>query len=148
MTTFETIAKHEHEYGSNSFLFVARKVAKSSDGSTEFIALTQGYLDTQGARRYKGNLTIPPRSGLTTFLADGAAAALRDPSTERETTFGNRNFLQVQRHTPNEDDEDQDVLEFTRGYHDAQGTKRYKTNFRLPLDAELVAFLEDALDDV
>lgn len=74
MTTFETIEKHETEFGNNDFIQVARKVAKSDDSSTEFIALTRGYLDAQGARRYKTNLTIPPDSDLIEFVQDSLAA--------------------------------------------------------------------------
>lgn len=70
MTTFETIEKHETEFGSNNFLEVARKVAKSEDSSTEFIALTRGYLDSQGSRRYKTNLTIPPEPEIIGFVRE------------------------------------------------------------------------------
>lgn len=70
MTTFETIEKHETEFGNNNFVQIARKVARSDESSTEFIALTRGYLDGQGARRYKTNLTLPPESDLLEFITD------------------------------------------------------------------------------
>ncbi len=70
MTTFETIEKHETEFGNNNFVQVARKIARNDDSSTEFIALTRGYLDSQGSRRYKTNLTLPPESELLEFVKD------------------------------------------------------------------------------
>ena len=69
MTTFETIEKHETEYGANNFVQIARKVAKDDNGSTEFIAITRGYLDGQGARRYKTNLTLPTDPDILSFVA-------------------------------------------------------------------------------
>lgn len=72
MTTFETIEKHETEFGNNNFVQVARKVAQNEDddSSTEFIALTRGYLDAQGSRRYKTNLTLPPEPELVGFVKE------------------------------------------------------------------------------
>lgn len=74
MTTFETIEKHETEFGNNDFLQVARKVAKSEESSTEFIAVTRGYLDSQGSRRYKTNLTIPPDPDLVEFVQEALSS--------------------------------------------------------------------------
>ncbi|PSG97392.1 hypothetical protein BRD56_05580 [Thermoplasmatales archaeon SW_10_69_26] len=72
MTTFETIEKHETEFGNNNFVQVARKIAKGEDddSSTEFISLTRGYLDAQGSRRYKTNLSLPPEPDLVGFVKD------------------------------------------------------------------------------
>jgi hypothetical protein len=72
MTTFETIEKHETEFGNNNFVQVARKIAKGEedDTSTEFISLTRGYLDAQGSRRYKTNLSLPPEPELLGFVKD------------------------------------------------------------------------------
>jgi hypothetical protein len=72
MTTFETIEKHETEFGNNNFVQVARKIAKGEDDdtSTEFISLTRGYLDAQGSRRYKTNLSLPPEPDLVGFVKD------------------------------------------------------------------------------
>lgn len=69
MTTFETLEKRETEFGNNDFLQVARKVARSEDSETEFVALTRGYLDSQGSRRYKTNLTMPPEPRVVDFTA-------------------------------------------------------------------------------
>jgi len=74
MTTFETIEKKETEFGQNNFIQVARKIAKGDDdSSTEFIALTRGYLDQQGSRRYKTNLTLPPEPDLVDFVEEALA---------------------------------------------------------------------------
>ncbi len=74
MTTFETIEKHETEFGNNDFLQVARKVAKGEESSTEFISVTRGYLDSQGSRRYKTNLSIPPDEELIEFVREALAS--------------------------------------------------------------------------
>jgi hypothetical protein len=73
VTIFETIDSVETEFGDNNFLEIARKVAYTEDGEseTEFISITRGYLDAQGSRRYKTNLTVPPDPELVAFLARG-----------------------------------------------------------------------------
>jgi hypothetical protein len=73
MTEFETIEKHETEFGNNDFVQVARKIARDDDSTTEFIALTRGYLDAQGSRRYKTNLTLPPDGELLDFVEESLA---------------------------------------------------------------------------
>ncbi len=70
MTTFETISKHEREYGNNNFIQVARKVARDDHGETYFIAVTRGYLDSQGSRRYKTNLTLPDDPEIVAWVSD------------------------------------------------------------------------------
>lgn len=69
MTTFETLEKDETGYGNNNFLQVARKVAKDDHGSTEFLAVTRGYISGQGARRYKTNMTLPTDPDLVEWVA-------------------------------------------------------------------------------
>jgi hypothetical protein len=87
MTRIETIEKHKHEFDVNNVLQVARKVARDEDGnSTEFIALTRGYIDAQGSRRYKTNLTLPPDAELLAFLEDkiGRVCRIEDEKQEVE----------------------------------------------------------------
>jgi hypothetical protein len=62
VTVFDTIESVETEFGDNNFLEIARKVSRSEDGErgVEFISITRGYIDAQGARRYKMNLTVSP----------------------------------------------------------------------------------------
>lgn len=69
MVTFETLEKREMEFGSNNFLEVARKVAQDEDSETEFLTMTRGYLDADGSRRYKTNLTMPYEARIVDFAA-------------------------------------------------------------------------------
>lgn len=78
MTSFETLEMHETEFGNANFLQVARKVAKDDDHETAFIALTRGYTDAQGGKRYKTNLTFPDDAEIITFVAE-ALAKVRSP---------------------------------------------------------------------
>lgn len=75
MTTFETIDKHETEFENerhgNAFVQVARKMARNDDdGDTEFVVITRGYVDEQGSRRYKTNITLPPNPDLIEFVTE------------------------------------------------------------------------------
>lgn len=70
MVTFETLEMHETEFGTNNFVQIARKVAKDDESSTKFIAVTRGYLDGEGAKRYKTNLTLPDDPDVVDFVQD------------------------------------------------------------------------------
>lgn len=70
MVTYETIEQHETEFGNNNFLQVARKVAKDDNGSTEFISVTRGYIDGQGSKRYKNQISLPTDPDVVGFVAE------------------------------------------------------------------------------
>lgn len=69
MVEFETQEKREHEFGTDNFLEVSRKIARDEDSETEFLAITRGYRDREGSRRYKTNLTMPYDAKIVDFAA-------------------------------------------------------------------------------
>lgn len=72
MTAFETLEKHEveFEHDKRDFIQVEHKIVRGDDpaDTTEFIALTRGYIDSQGAKRYKTNLTFPMDTDIAEFV--------------------------------------------------------------------------------
>jgi len=58
---FETIKAEEVKFGRNSFIEVARKVAKSDDGTTnEFISISKGfYMPDGNGKRFRKSISLP-----------------------------------------------------------------------------------------
>ena len=50
---FETIKSEKVNFGRNNFLEVARKRAKTSDGTNEFISVSRGYYLPDKSERFK-----------------------------------------------------------------------------------------------
>ena len=61
MVEFETKKSEEIKFGRNSFLEVARKVAKTDEGENEFISISKGFFLPDGTKRFaKGkNVSLP-----------------------------------------------------------------------------------------
>src|SRR6266849_5770511 len=55
---FETIRAEKVNFGRNNFLEVARKRAKTSEGTSEFISVSRGYI----SRTTRSDSSIPSRS--------------------------------------------------------------------------------------
>ena len=67
---FETIKSEKVNFGRNNFLEVARKRAKTSDGTNEFISVSRGYYLPDKTERFKRSLTIPDDAEIRAFVAD------------------------------------------------------------------------------
>lgn len=67
---FETIRAEKINFGRNNFLEVARKRAKTADGSNEFISVSRGYYLPDGTERFKRSLTIPDDPEIKAFVAE------------------------------------------------------------------------------
>ena len=61
MVEFETKKAEEIKFGRNSFIEVARKVAKTDEGENEFISISKGFFLPDGTKRFaKGkNVSLP-----------------------------------------------------------------------------------------
>ncbi len=70
MVEFETIKSEKKDFGKNNFIEVARKVAKTEDGTNEFISVSRGYYLPDGAERFKRSLTIPDDDEMKSFVAE------------------------------------------------------------------------------
>jgi len=67
---FETIKSEKVNFGRNNFLEVARKRAKTSDGTNEFISVSRGYYLPDKSERFKRSLTIPDDPEIRAFVAE------------------------------------------------------------------------------
>ena len=59
MVEFETISTKEIKFGTNKFLEVARKKAKTTEGENEFISISKGFIAPTGQKRFKNALGFP-----------------------------------------------------------------------------------------
>lgn len=67
---FETIRAEKVNFGRNNFLEVARKRAKTAEGTNEFISVSRGYYLPDKSERFKRSLTIPDDPEVRAFVAE------------------------------------------------------------------------------
>ena len=67
---FETISAEKKPFGKNNFIEVARKRAKTDDGTNEFISVSRGYYLPDGSERFKRSITIPDEATIKEFVAE------------------------------------------------------------------------------
>ena len=67
---FETIKAEKVNFGRNNFLEIARKRAKTSEGTNEFISVSRGYYLPDKTERFKRSLAIPDDPEVRAFVAD------------------------------------------------------------------------------
>ena len=67
---FETVKAEKVNFGRNNFLEIARKRAKTLDGTNEFISLSRGYYLPDKTERFKRSLTIPDDPEVRAFVAE------------------------------------------------------------------------------
>ena len=67
---FETVRAEKINFGRNNFLEVARKRAKTADGTNEFISVSRGYYLPDKSERFKRSLTIPDDPEIRAFIAE------------------------------------------------------------------------------
>ena len=57
---FETIKAEEVKFGRNSFIEIARKVAKTQEGDNEFISVSKGFYLPEGeGKRFRKSISLP-----------------------------------------------------------------------------------------
>ena len=59
MVDFETIKGEEVKFGSNNFIEIARKRAKTDMGEREFLSISRGFYLPDGSKRWKSSITLP-----------------------------------------------------------------------------------------
>ena len=70
MVEFETIKAKEIKFGTNKFLEVARKCAKTPEGETEIISVSKGFVSYNGQKRFKNALGFPAQQEIVDNLID------------------------------------------------------------------------------
>ena len=57
---YQTIKAEEVKFGRNSFIEVARKIAKSDEGENEFVAISKGFYMPEGTgKRFRQSIALP-----------------------------------------------------------------------------------------
>ena len=64
---FKTIKKFEQNYGNRNFVEIA---LKEVDGGSKIITFSKGFIDNNGARRYKRSLGFEASEEMKKFLLD------------------------------------------------------------------------------
>jgi len=65
MVEFKDKKVEEIEFGRNSFIEIARKVAVTEEGENEFISISRGFYLPDGNKRYKKrNVSLPADADL------------------------------------------------------------------------------------
>ena len=65
-----------------------------------------------------------------------------------EVKFGNNNFIEVGKKKAITEEGENQFISLSRGFFTPDGEKRYKKNFSLPNDAEVVKQIIDALENL
>jgi hypothetical protein len=92
MVDFEDIKTEQVAFGNNNFIEVARKRAKTEEGTNEFIAISRGFFAPDGSKRFKKSFTIPNEDEVINFVCtklkemheipDGAPTQAPEPAPE------------------------------------------------------------------
>jgi len=67
---FETIKAEEIKFGRNSFIEVARKVAKTEEGENEFVSISKGFYTPDGAKKFRTSVALPKEPEVLADIAD------------------------------------------------------------------------------
>ncbi len=65
-----------------------------------------------------------------------------------EIKFGRNNFLEVARKVAKTPEGDNEFVSISKGFYQPDGSKRFKTSFTLPKEAEVLAEVSRALKEV
>jgi len=68
MVEFETVKANEKNFGTNNFLEIARKKAKSETGENEFLSLSRGFVAKDGSKRYTKSIALPVDAEMVDFI--------------------------------------------------------------------------------
>lgn len=70
MVDFETLETKEIKFGTNKFLEVARKIAKTPEGENTFISISKGIVLPTGQKRFKNALGFEAKKETVQGLID------------------------------------------------------------------------------
>ncbi len=56
---FKTVKAEKVKFGRNSFIEVARKIAKTDEGENEFISISKGFFMPEGGERFRKSISLP-----------------------------------------------------------------------------------------
>ena len=56
---FQTIRAEEVKFGRNSFIEIARKIAKTDEGENEFVSISKGFYMENGDKKFRTSISLP-----------------------------------------------------------------------------------------
>jgi len=68
MVEFETVKANEKKFGTNNFIEIARKKAKTDDGENEFISISRGFFAKDESKRYTKSIALPVDQEMADFI--------------------------------------------------------------------------------
>jgi hypothetical protein len=68
MVEFETVKSSEKKFGTNNFLEIAKKKAKTDDGENEFLAISRGFVAKDESKRYTKSIALPVDAEMVDFI--------------------------------------------------------------------------------
>lgn len=91
MARFVAVHEVTHRFGENSYLELARKRLVDEKGAaTEFLVLTRGFIDEDGAKRWTRFVTMPCDPALVAWVIEALRAESAAPSAPAEASSGSR----------------------------------------------------------
>ena len=67
---FQTIKAEEVKFGRNSFIEIARKIAKTEEGENEFVSISKGFFTPDGGKRFRTSLSLPKEPDVLADIAE------------------------------------------------------------------------------
>ncbi|MEM4714064.1 MAG: hypothetical protein QXQ79_00780 [Candidatus Nanoarchaeia archaeon] len=68
---YKTLKAEDVKFGRNSFIEIARKIAKTEEGENEFIALSKGFYMPDGTtKRFKQSIALPKEPEVLNQIAE------------------------------------------------------------------------------
>ncbi len=56
---FQTVRAEVVKFGRNSFIEIARKIAKTPEGENEFVSISKGFFQEDGSQRFRTSISLP-----------------------------------------------------------------------------------------
>jgi len=67
---FQTIRAEEIKHGRNSFVEIARKIAKTPEGENEFVSISKGFYMENGDRKFRTSISLPKEPEVLAEIAE------------------------------------------------------------------------------
>jgi len=67
---FQTVKAEVVKFGRNSFIEVARKIAKTPEGENEFVSISKGFFQEDGSQRFRDSLSLPKEPEVLAEIAE------------------------------------------------------------------------------
>lgn len=91
MARFDTVRETTHRFGTNSYVELARRRLVDEKGaSIEFLVLTRGFIDEDGAKRWTRFVTLPDEPALLAWVMEALRSESAGVTAPVEASSGSR----------------------------------------------------------